>query len=156
MWSRISLVLLLTLLPAFAIERIDLPAMVDPQLPALLAIYKDLHAHPELSHFEDHTSAFLASQLREAGYEVTEHVGAYPNGSKAFGIVAIMKNGSGSTVLFRTELDALPVDEKTGLRLRQPRAHKERSRAGCVRDACLRTRSAHDVVPRYRTAHWPD
>ena len=72
------------------------------------ALYLDLHEHPELSGHETQTAAKLAEHLRAAGYEVTEHVGGT-------GIVALLRNGSGPTVMLRTELDALPVEEKTGL-----------------------------------------
>ena len=77
--------------------------------------YKDLHAHPELSHHEERTSGILAAALRSAGYTVTEHVGVYPDGSKAFGVVGILKNGSGPTVLVRGDMDALPIVEETGV-----------------------------------------
>src|SRR6202035_4466378 len=72
------------------------------------ALYVDLHQNPELSSHETQTAAKLASRLRGLGYDVTEHVGGT-------GIVALMKNGAGPTVMLRTELDALPVEEKTGL-----------------------------------------
>jgi amidohydrolase len=92
-----------------------LKTQVDRQMPALVTTYKQLHQHPELSHHEEKTSAFLAGELRKAGYEVTEHVGKYPDGSQAWGIVAVLKNGPGHTVLVRTDMDALPVTEATGL-----------------------------------------
>jgi amidohydrolase len=76
--------------------------------PAAHALYVDLHESPELSSHEVQTAAKLAGRLRSLGYEVTEHVGGT-------GIVAILKNGAGPTVMLRTELDALPVEEKTGL-----------------------------------------
>ncbi len=98
----------------FAMASDDLRPQVDPELPALLTLYRDLHAHPELSRHEEHTSVVLAGELRRAGYTVTEHLGKYTDGSAGFGIVAVMKNGSGPTVLVRSELDALPVEEKTG------------------------------------------
>jgi hippurate hydrolase len=72
------------------------------------ALYLDLHQHPELSSHETRTAAVMAERLRTLGYEVTEHVGGT-------GVVAILKNGPGPTVMLRTELDALPVEEKTGL-----------------------------------------
>jgi amidohydrolase len=81
----------------------------------MVAMYKDLHAHPELSHHEERTSAILAKGLRAAGYTVTEHVGVYADGSKAFGVVGVLKNGSGPTVLVRGDMDALPVTEETGV-----------------------------------------
>jgi len=71
-------------------------------------LYLDLHQHPELSSQETQTAAKLAERLRGLGYEVTEHVGGT-------GVVAVLKNGAGPTVMLRTELDALPVEEKTGL-----------------------------------------
>lgn len=83
--------------------------------PDLLDFYKNLHAHPELSHFEEHTSAMLASELRKAGYTVTDHVGKYPDGSQAYGVVAILKNGPGPTLLVRADMDALPIVEETGV-----------------------------------------
>jgi hippurate hydrolase len=92
-----------------------LKSQVDRQLPALTAIYKELHQHPELSHREEKTSAFMASELRKAGYTVQEHIGKYPDGSKGWGIVGVLKNGPGPVVLIRTDLDALPVTEATGL-----------------------------------------
>lgn len=93
----------------------DLAASVQSQLPALTETYKHLHRTPELSRHEEQTSAFLAAELRKLGYTVTEHVGKYEDGSPAFGIVAILENGPGPRLLIRTDMDALPVEEKTGL-----------------------------------------
>src|ERR1022692_4716235 len=93
----------------------DLPVLVTTEMPQLLTIYKELHQHPELSHQEKQTSALLADDLRKAGFTVTENVGKYEDGTQAYGVVAVMKNGSGPTVLLRTDMDALPVEEKTGL-----------------------------------------
>src|SRR5271169_1341334 len=81
---------------------------VDAAYPAARDLYLDLHEHPELSSHETQTAAKLAERLRNLGYDVPEHVGGT-------GIVAILKNGPGPTVMLRTELDALPVEEKTGL-----------------------------------------
>ncbi len=81
---------------------------IDAVLPDAKTLFLDLHQHPELSRHETRTAALLASKLRSLGYEVTEHVGGT-------GIVALMRNGAGPTVMLRTELDALPVEEKTGL-----------------------------------------
>jgi hippurate hydrolase len=83
-------------------------AEVDAVYPNAHALYIYLHQHPELSGSEIQTAAKLASELRALGYTVTEHVGGT-------GVVAILKNGPGKTVMLRTELDALPVEEKTGL-----------------------------------------
>src|SRR5262245_49812594 len=81
---------------------------VNATYPEAFSLYTELHQNPELSSHETQTAARLASRLRSVGYEVTEHVGGT-------GIVAILKNGPGPTVMLRTELDALPVEEKTGL-----------------------------------------
>jgi hippurate hydrolase len=93
----------------------DLTASVERQLPALTETYKHLHRNPELSRHEEQTAAFVAGELRKMGYTVTEHVGKYADGAQAFGVVAVMENGTGPRLLMRTELDALPVEEKTGL-----------------------------------------
>ena len=99
---------------AYPQQSLDL--MVDRELPQLVSTYKMLHAAPELSHYEAKTSAFLAAQLRALGFAVTEHVGKYAEPAwQGYGVVAVMKNGDGPTVLVRTDLDALPVEEKTGL-----------------------------------------
>jgi hippurate hydrolase len=82
--------------------------VLDREYPHLDALYKDIHAHPELGFQETETAAKLAKEMRAIGFEVTEHVGKT-------GIVAIYKNGPGPLVLVRTELDALPMEEKTGL-----------------------------------------
>jgi amidohydrolase len=81
---------------------------VAADYPALLAFYTDLHLHPELSFMEVKTSAKVAAALRAAGFEVTEKIGGY-------GVVGVLKNGPGPTLLIRTDLDALPVQEETGL-----------------------------------------
>lgn len=78
------------------------------QLETLVAVYRDFHAHPELSLQEKTTAERLAKFWKEAGYEVTTGVGGH-------GVVALLKNGAGPTVMLRTDLDALPVVEKTGL-----------------------------------------
>ncbi|HEY6327705.1 MAG TPA: amidohydrolase [Blastocatellia bacterium] len=105
------------MLPSLSVRAQDkLDSMIKESLPSLVADYKMLHAAPELSHHEAKTSAFIAERLRSYGYTVTEHVGKYPRTElTSYGIVAIMKNGEGPTVLVRTELDALPVEERTGL-----------------------------------------
>ncbi len=76
--------------------------------PELDALYRQLHQSPELSSQEEKTAAKLAERLRALGYEVTPKVGGH-------GVVALLRNGQGPTVMLRTDLDALPVEEKTGL-----------------------------------------
>jgi hippurate hydrolase len=91
-------------------------SLADTELPSLVGIYKDIHSHPELSGYEERTAALVAKELRAAGCQVTEHVGKYEYSKhKAYGVVGVMKNGPGPTVLVRTDLDALPVHEETGL-----------------------------------------
>jgi amidohydrolase len=80
----------------------------EADYPKLDALYKELHAHPELAFEEVKTAARLATEMRALGFEVTEKVGKT-------GLVAIYKNGDGPTIMVRTELDALPMEEKTGL-----------------------------------------
>src|SRR4030095_14855864 len=91
-------------------------SLADAELPAVLTISKDLHSHPELSGYEERTAALVAKELRAADCQVTEHLGKYENSKhKAYGVVGVMKNGNGPTVLVRTDTDALPVEEETGL-----------------------------------------
>jgi len=91
-------------------------SLADAELPSLLTIYKDLHLHPELSGYEERSSALVAKELKAAGCEVTDHLGKYEKpGMTGYGVVGVLKNGSGPTVLVRTDMDALPVNEETGL-----------------------------------------
>jgi hippurate hydrolase len=91
-------------------------SLADAELPSLVGIYKDIHSHPELSGYEERTAALVAKELRAAGCQVTEHLGKYENSKlKAYGVVGVMRNGDGPTVLVRTDMDALPVEEETGL-----------------------------------------
>jgi len=119
----------------------DLPVLVSTEMPELLTIYKGLHQHPELSHQEKQTSALLADDLRKAGFTVTENVGKYDDGTQAYGVVAVMKNGTGPTVLVRTDLDALPVEEKTGL----PYASTVRSKNEVGDDVGVMHACGHDI-----------
>src|SRR5215204_5529474 len=97
-------------------QQLSLDAMLDRDIASLLSTYKTLHAAPELSHREEKTSVFVAGELRKLGFTVTERIGKFQNAQwTGYGIVAVMKNGPGPTVLVRTELDALPVEEKTGV-----------------------------------------
>jgi amidohydrolase len=81
---------------------------LDGLLPELEALYKDLHAHPELSGQENRTAGLAAERLRKAGYEVTTGVGKT-------GVVGLLRNGDGPVVMLRADMDALPVKEETGL-----------------------------------------
>ncbi|HEU4506937.1 MAG TPA: amidohydrolase [Pyrinomonadaceae bacterium] len=101
---------------AFNANAQSLDPMVERDLPSLLSTYKMLHAAPELSRREEKTATFVAGELRKFGFTVTERIGKYENAQAAgYGLVGVLKNGPGPTVLVRTDLDALPVEEKTGL-----------------------------------------
>jgi len=100
----------------------------------VLPLYLDIHQNPELSGHETRTAAKLATRLRELGYEVSEHIGNT-------GIIALMKNGYGPTVMLRTELDALPVEEQTGL----PYASKVHVKDDSGRDVPVMHACGHDL-----------
>jgi hippurate hydrolase len=110
------------------------PKEVDAVYSDAHTLYLDLHEHPELSGHEMQTAAKLAARLREAGFEVTEHIGGT-------GFVALLKNGSGPTIMLRTELDALPVEEKTGL----PYASKVRTKDDAGHDVPVMHACGHDL-----------
>lgn len=86
----------------------DVTTRVNGMYPWLDTVYKDLHANPEIAFQEVRTAGKLAGEMRKLGFEVTEKIGKT-------GIVAVLKNGAGPTVLVRTEMDGLPMEEKTGL-----------------------------------------
>ncbi|WP_435202154.1 amidohydrolase [Qipengyuania sp. 902] len=86
----------------------DLRADLQADMPELMELYRDLHAKPELSFEEHETAAKLASRMKELGFEVTEGVGRT-------GVVSVMRNGEGPTVMLRADMDGLPVVEQTGL-----------------------------------------
>ena len=116
--------------------------MIDREIPSLLATYKQLHAAPELSMQEKNTSALVASRLRELGYEVTYPVGQYLEpGATCYGVVAIMKNGKGPTLLVRSDMDALPVQEQTGL----PYASSVRAKNQTGDDVAVMHACGHDI-----------
>ncbi len=108
---------LLLILVTFIISSAQtLDEIVEKQIPDLVAAFQFLHAAPELSHFEKNTAQFMADRLRALGYDVTEQFGRYRNPQlTCYGVVAVLKNGPGATVLFRADMDALPLEEKTGL-----------------------------------------
>lgn len=119
----------------------DVPSLVAKQLPELVTTYQGLHQRPELSHYEAKTSAWLAGELRAAGYTVTEHIGKYADGSQAYGIVGLLKNGAGPTLLVRTDMDALPVEEKTGL----PYASTVRMKNAAGQEVSVMHACGHDL-----------
>ena len=115
---------IVALLAAGAVQaQQDPAAVINSIYPQLDAVYKDLHAHPEIAFEEVRTAAKLAAEMRKIGFEVTEKVGKT-------GVVAIYKNGPGPLVLVRTEMDALPMEEKSGL----PYASKVPAAHSCGHD----------------------
>jgi amidohydrolase len=127
-------VLPLVLIAAFACAQSSSPKEIDSVYPDAHSLYLDLHEHPELSGHETETAAKLAGKLKAAGYDVTEHVGGT-------GVVAVLKNGNGPIIMLRTELDALPVEERTGL----PYASKVHSKNDAGRDVAVMHACGHDV-----------
>jgi amidohydrolase len=138
-----SLILSLSILSgSFAFAQQTPQTIADAELPSLLAIYEDVHSHPELSTREERTAALVAKELGAAGCQVTEHVGKYANPNlKCYGIVGIMKNGGGPTVLVRTDMDALPVEEETGL----PYASKVTTKNDDGKDVHVMHACGHDA-----------
>jgi hippurate hydrolase len=127
-------VLIVVLLAGAALAQAASDAEIGAALPEAKTLFLDLHQHPELSKHETRTATLLASKLRSLGYDVTEHVGGT-------GIVALMKNGAGPTVMLRTELDALPVEEKTGL----PYASKAHAKNDAGVDVPVMHACGHDL-----------
>ncbi|MBB6133774.1 hippurate hydrolase [Massilia aurea] len=111
----------------------DVVTRVDAMYPWLDTIYKDLHAHPEIAFQEVRTAGKLAAEMRKLGFTVIEKVGKT-------GIVAVLKNGAGPTVLVRTDMDGLPMEEKTGL----PYASRARATSE-GRDSFVTHSCGHDI-----------
>ncbi|MGE3244337.1 MAG: amidohydrolase [Pirellulales bacterium] len=127
-------------------------AWINTNVKSLVELYQQLHQMPELSQQENKTSAKFADELREAGFQVTTNVGGY-------GVVGVLKNGAGKTLMLRTDLDALPVAEETGLPYASKvRTKDERGATVGVMHAC-----GHDLhmtnmigVARYLASHRDD
>jgi len=120
----------------------NLEKLIDAEMPGLIANYQYLHENPELSHYEERTASFVAAELRSMGYDVMERAGSYRNPQHvSYGIVAVLKNGSGPTLLLRTDLDALPIEENTGL----PYASKVRGKDESGREVGLMHACGHDL-----------
>jgi hippurate hydrolase len=120
--------------PAGAAAPAAAPAASAGVDPDLVAFYIDLHRNPELSLHEEKTAAKLAARLRRLGFEVVTGVGGT-------GVVGVLRNGAGPTVMLRTELDALPVEEKTGL----PYASTARTKNDAGVDVPVMHACGHDV-----------
>jgi hippurate hydrolase len=122
--------MLTSLLAAAALAASPTPAEMAP----LMALYRELHAAPELAMQEGRTAARLAPELKKLGFEVTEGVGRT-------GVVAVLRNGPGRTVLVRADMDALPLEEKTGL----PFASTVRTTTRTGVDTAVMHACAHDT-----------
>ena len=140
----LALALLLNVTVVFGQDKVPPPALkarielldaeITRELPALTAIYKDLHANPELSLVEEKTAAKMAKELQKLGFDVTAKVGQH-------GVVGIFKNGAGPTVLVRTDMDGLPIVEQTGV----PYASKVTVRDPGGREVGTMHACGHDV-----------
>jgi amidohydrolase len=137
-----TLTLLFAIAP-FARAADQTPAkLAEQELPSLLTIYKDVHSHPELSTQEQRTSELVAKELKAVGCEVTDHIGKYDQpGLTGYGVVGVMKNGDGPVVLVRTDMDALPVEEETGL----PYASKVTAKNNAGEEVHVMHACGHDV-----------
>jgi hippurate hydrolase len=122
-------------------EHVD--PLIQKEYPSLEALYKHLHENPEISFQEEKTSMRIAEELRKAGYEVTERFGEYPKdfGKVTYGVVGILKNGQGPTILVRTDLDGLPMQERTGV----PYASKAIAKADDGTDVPAMHACGHDI-----------
>lgn len=107
---------------------------LDTEVPSLSKLYTHLHTHPELAFAEEQTAARMAKELTQIGFEVTTKVGGH-------GVVGVFKNGAGPTIMVRTDMDALPITEKTGLSY----ASKVRSRDAEGKDVGVMHACGHDM-----------
>lgn len=128
-----ALLLLVWSLPTSA-GAADVKAWADKEVEGLIPLYEHLHSHPEVSFQEKETAARIAAEIKSAGCEVTTNVGGH-------GVVGILKNGNGPTVMWRTDLDALPVTEETGL----PFASKVRIKAADGSEVGVMHACGHDL-----------
>ena len=105
-----------------------------PDTSRFIDIYKDIHQHPEMSYFESRTAGVVAKDLEHIGLKVTSGIGGH-------GVVGVLRNGASKTILTTAELDAIPVEEKTGL----PYASKERMKDFVGRDQPITHACGHDI-----------
>ncbi|HEY4490998.1 MAG TPA: amidohydrolase, partial [Acidobacteriota bacterium] len=126
---------------AFA-QNQNIDAIIDQNYSSLEQLYQQLHSNPELSYFEANTAKRIADELRNAGFDVTENFGKYLDASrKSYGLVGVLRNGKGPTVMFRTDLDGLPVEEKTGL----PYASKVKTKDDDGKEVPVMHACGHDM-----------
>jgi len=132
--ARRAIFVLSTTLAMSTADADMLAESINGDLPRLLTLYRDLHSHPELSRQEKQTSAKLAKEIGGLGFKVTPGVGGD-------GIVAVLENGLGPVVMLRTDMDALPVTETTGL----PFASKVRATTASGIETGVMHACGHDV-----------
>ncbi|MBP1624751.1 MAG: N-acetyldiaminopimelate deacetylase [Acidobacteria bacterium] len=108
MARKLAVFLIFLLAAAMRLNAEDPQAWARANLDSLVSLYRHFHSHPELSLQEKETSAWLAAELKSAGFDVTTGIGGY-------GLVGLLNNGDGPVLMLRTDMDALPVTEKTGL-----------------------------------------
>jgi len=120
----------------------DLDQRIGKEMDSLVATYKHLHENPELSTEEKESSALVAAELRKLGYEVTDHFGQYDSpGLVSYGIVGVLRNGPGPAVYVRTDMDALPIVENTGL----PYASHVKAKRGDGAEIGVMHACGHDI-----------
>lgn len=120
----------------------QLDHLVNEQLPNAYTLYKNLHAAPELSGQEEKTSQYIASHLKALGFQVTEKLGKFEGRPwQGYGVVGVLKNGKGPTVMVRTDMDALPLAEKTGL----PYASNIKSKNDAGEEVDVMHACGHDI-----------
>lgn len=123
--------------------RADIESIIEKEYTQLLGLYKYLHQHPELSLEEKCTAGLLASRLKDLGFAVTENVGGH-------GVVGVMKNGDGPVVMIRTDMDALPIKEETGL----PYASEGPAMHACGHDMHMAVWTGTATVISQLKQHW--
>src|SRR5688572_12482909 len=135
--TRLAIIALLGIPVAFGADaavRETVASKIAAEYPSLETLYRDLHQHPELSLMEERSAGVVARELRAAGFEVTERVGG-------FGVVGVLKNGAGPTLLIRADLDGLPVQEESGL----PYASKSMVKDLTGREVATMHACGHDI-----------
>jgi len=133
-YTKLALMATATVLAISPAQADSLNDAITADLPSLMEIYRDLHANPELSGEEVRTAAKLATEARRLGFTVTEKVGGT-------GVVAVMENGEGPTVMLRADMDGLPLEEKTGL----PFASKAKARTREGKETFVMHACGHDT-----------
>lgn len=133
-YTKLALIAAASVVAISPIQADPLNDAITADMPSLMELYRDLHANPELSGEEVRTAAKLAAEARRLGFTVTEKVGGT-------GVVAVMENGEGPTVMLRADMDGLPLEEKTGL----PFASKTTARTREGKETFVMHACGHDT-----------